>query len=187
VDIRLIAATSRDLQVEVEEGRFREDLFYRINVVKIQLPTLAKRGNDVLLLARHFIQKYAKEMGKTCEGFSQEVESILLGYTWPGNIRELQNLCRRAVALTRESLVSSADLPEEILEQADLCDPSRSAPGYYPQRKRHLEDFERDYFHDLLVACEGDVGQAVERSGVSRAGLYRFFKRFSLEPERFRG
>ena len=114
VTARIIAATNRDLEAEVEQKRFREDLFYRLNVVQIEIPPLRARGNDVLLLAEHFVRKFSERSGKPVHGLSVEAQTKLLAFDWPGNVRQLENTIERAVALTRGEQISIEDLPERV-------------------------------------------------------------------------
>ena len=113
-DVRILSATNRDLESAVEEDRFREDLFFRINVIQVAVPPLRARGTDVLLLAQHFVQIFANRSGKQVVGLSDAVAERLLNYSWPGNVRELRNVIERAVALTRLDKIGVDDLPEKI-------------------------------------------------------------------------
>ena len=112
--IRLITATNRDLQSRVDEGQFREDLFYRINVIQLELPPLRARGSDVLQLAQHFVDKFSGQTSKQVTGISEPAAERLLSYSWPGNIRDLRNVMERAVVLSRFDKISVDDLPEKI-------------------------------------------------------------------------
>ncbi len=187
VDIRVVASTSRDPREEVAAGRLREDLFYRISVVRIDVPPLSERGEDVLLLARHFVETFAGEYRKRIESLARPVEAVFKRYSWPGNVWELQNACRRAVTMAQGPSLSVADLPEEILAECGTGTGTEDeGKGYYALRKRQLDDFERSYFHDLLRGSRGDIENCCRRSGVSRATLYRILKRFGLDPDAFR-
>lgn len=114
VDVRIICATNRDPLLEVEEGRFREDLYYRVHVVPIEMPPLRERGNDITTLATHFLKLFAKEDGKKFNGINRDAESLLKHYSWPGNVRQLQNVIRNIVVLNDESKLSVAHLPDQI-------------------------------------------------------------------------
>ena len=118
VDVRLICATQRDLKEEIRKGNFREDLYYRLNVVPIVLPPLRERREDILLLADHFIDKFSKKMGKEITGLSGDAKTLLLKYPFPGNIRELENMLERAIALIKGKVIQAEDLPEEVCGQA---------------------------------------------------------------------
>jgi transcriptional regulator with PAS, ATPase and Fis domain len=174
VDIRIVAATNKDLNKEVETGAFRKDLFYRLNVVSLHLPPLAERRDDVPLLAHHFLKLYAKAQDKTIEGFSDEAMDILINYEFPGNIRELENIIERAVALCRDSLIIPKHLPQE-LEQY-------SFKVYRQQGERlpTLEENELDYILWVLKQANGNKTRAAEILGIDRVSLWRKLKRWDL-------
>ena len=169
-DVRVVAATNRDLESAVEEKRFREDLYFRINVIHVEMPPLRARGGDVLLLAQHFLVHYAAKARKAVTGLSSEAAERLLAYAWPGNVRELQNCVERAVALTRYEEITVDDLPEKVrayrsshvLIAAD--DPSELVP---------LEEVERRYILRVLEAVGGNKTLAARVLGLERKTLYR--------------
>ena len=169
-DARVIAATNRDLELAVEEERFREDLYFRINVINIHLPPLRTRGNDVLLLAQRFLEQYARKAGKPVKGLSPAVAQKLLAYAWPGNVRELQNCIERAVALTEYELLGVDDLPERIRNYKssrvvlEAGDPSELVT---------LEELERRYIRRVLESVGGSRILAARILGVDRKTLYR--------------
>jgi DNA-binding NtrC family response regulator len=174
VDIRIVAATNKDLDKEVAKGGFRKDLFYRLNVVSLILPPLAERKDDVPLLAHHFLKLYATGQDKSIEGFSDEAMDILTNYEFPGNIRELENIIERAVALCQDSLISPKHLPQE-LEQY-------SFKVYRQQGKRlpTLEENELDYIRWVLKQASGNKTRAAEILGIDRVSLWRKLKRWDL-------
>jgi len=169
-DVRVVSTTNRDLQSAVEEERFRQDLFFRINVIHVEMPPLRARGGDVLLLAQHFLVHYAAKAGKQVTGLSAQAAERLLAYAWPGNVRELQNSMERAVALTRYDHITVDDLPEKIrayrsshvLIAAD--DPSELVP---------LEEAERRYILRVVEAVAGNKTLAARLLGIGRKTLYR--------------
>ena len=169
-DARVIAATNRDLELAVEGERFREDLYFRINVINIHLPPLRTRGNDVLLLAQRFLEQYARKAGKPVKGLSPAVAQKLLAYAWPGNVRELQNCIERAVALTEYELLGVDDLPERIRNYKssrvvlEAGDPSELVT---------LEELERRYIRRVLESVGGSRILAARILGVDRKTLYR--------------
>ena len=174
VDIRIVAATNKDLNKEVAKGGFRKDLFYRLNVVSLHLPPLAERKDDVPLLAHHFLKLYATGQDKTIEGFSDETMDILTNYEFPGNIRELENIIERAVALCQDSLISPKHLPQE-LEQYSF--------KVYRQRSKRLptlEENELDYIRWVLKQANGNKTRAAEILGIDRVSLWRKLKRWDL-------
>jgi two-component system response regulator HydG len=176
VDVRIVAATNRDLESAIEEKRFREDLYYRINVVQIKLPPLRSRGGDILPLADEFIRRYATAAGKAVRGFSIAVAEKLIAYSWPGNVRELQNTMERAVALTRLEELCVDDLPAKICEYRSTHvivaadDPAELVP---------LEEVERRYILRVLEAVAGNKTSAARILGVERKTLYRKLERWS--------
>ena len=174
VDIRIVAATNKDLNKEVGRGGFRKDLFYRLNVVSLHLPPLAERRDDVPLLAHHFLKLYTKAQDKSIEGFSDEAMDILINYEFPGNIRELENIIERAVALCGNSLILPKHLPQE-LEQY-------SFKVYRHQGKRFptLEENELEYIRWVLKQAHGNKTRAAEILGIDRVSLWRKLKRWDL-------
>jgi two-component system response regulator HydG len=169
-DVRVIATTNRDLRALVDEGRFREDLYFRINVIHVALPPLRARGGDVLLLAQHFIDVHAARAGKRVAGLSPAAAEKLLAYSWPGNVRELQNCIERAIALTQQERIGVEDLPEtvraykrsHVLIATD--DPSELVP---------LAEVERRYVLRVMEAVGGNKTSAATILGVTRKTLYR--------------
>jgi two-component system response regulator HydG len=177
-DVRLVCATNRDLESAVEEKRFREDLYFRVNVVHVKLPPLRARGGDVLLLTQHFLDHYATQAAKHVTGIAPAAAERLMAYPWPGNVRELQNCIERAVALTAFEQIAVDDLPERIrsyrgshvLVASD--DPSDLVP---------LEEMERRYILRVVEAVGGNKTLAAEVLGVGRKTLYRKLERYAAE------
>jgi len=175
-DARIIAATNRDLETEVEEKRFREDLFYRINVVRIHVPPLRSRGSDILLLAQHFLQRYQGGAGgnQRVVGIKSAAADKLLSYPWPGNVRELQNCIERAVALAQFDHIGIDDLPERLRDYKtsritiESNDPSELLP---------MEEVERRYILRVLEAVGGNKTLAAQVLGFDRRTLYRKLER----------
>ncbi len=175
---RILAATNRDLESEVELGEFRQDLYYRINVVRIHVPPLRSRGNDILLLAQHFIDAIRRRTGKEVAGISSDAAKKLLAYDWPGNVRELQNCVERAVALTRFEQIVVDDLPDKIrvYQSTELV-----IHGDDPEEFPTLEELERRYIRRVLEATRGNKTQASRILGMNRRTLYRRIERLGLE------
>ncbi|HEX8434826.1 sigma-54 dependent transcriptional regulator [Archangium sp.] len=169
-DARIVAATNRDLELAVEEGRFREDLYYRLNVIGLELPPLRARGNDVLLLAQRFLEHFATRGGKRVVGLSPAAAQRLLVYSWPGNVRELQNCIERAVALTSYEQLTVEDLPERI---RDYRAPSNLPSEGDLSELVSLEEMERRYIQRVLDAVGGSRTLASRLLGVDRKTLYR--------------
>jgi two-component system response regulator HydG len=180
IDLRLIAATNHDIESDVEEGRFREDLFFRINVVQIVLPPLRSRGSDILLLAQHFAEELAARFGKPVEGISQATAEKLLDYDWPGNVRELRNAMERAVALTRYRELSVDDLPERI---RDYRTSRVLVESNDPAELLTMGEVERRYIQHVLQATGGNKTLAACVLGLDRKTLYRKLERYAEQGE----
>ena len=183
-DTRIIAATNTDIDEAVDRGDFREDLFYRINVVRIGMPPLRARGNDVLLLAQHFLETQADRAGKDVVGITPDAAAKLLHYDWPGNVRELENVMERAVTLTRFDSITLEDLPDRVREHesANLVVDSDD-PDHLPT----LDQLERRYVARVLKAVAGNKAQAARVLGVDRRTLYRKLERYEKEDEEAAG
>jgi DNA-binding NtrC family response regulator len=187
VDVRVVAATSRPIDAMVAAGEFRRDLFYRINVVRVDLPPLRARGDDIGLLAEHFANKAAQEMGRPIGGLSTDVYQVLKNYDWPGNVRELQNVVRRAVAMTRSTTAGIDDLPDEVVTAAGrTAGPEAEAVGFFAKRAEHVARFEREFLTDLLTRHLGDVSAAAREAQLPRGTLYRLLKNHALDAAGFR-
>lgn len=167
VDVRVICATNRDPKVEVAEGRMRNDLFYRLHVIPLEMPPLSARGHDVVTLAEHFLAFYAGEEGKVFLTLTSEVKACLTSYEWPGNVRELQNVVRRIVVLNDGPQVEAHMLPDELQGKAPNV-VHLGAPG-----DRELWMIERAAIEQAISECGGSVPQAAKRLGVSPSTLYR--------------
>jgi DNA-binding NtrC family response regulator len=179
-DTRIIAATNRDLDEDVEAGRFREDLYYRINVVRIHVPGLRSRGNDVLLLAQHFVEKFGKRMDKSVVGISSPAAQKLLEYDWPGNVRELENSIERAVTLTKFAEITVDDLPEKVRNYQSS---HMVIGGDDPEELPTLDEVERRYIERVLKASGGNKTQAARVLGLDRRTLYRKLDRYEKSDQ----
>jgi len=178
LDLRIVAATNRDLEKAVEEGRFREDLFYRIHVVRIEVPSLKARGADVLELAQQALERFARSAGKQVTSLSSAAAERLLSYDWPGNVRELHNAIERAVALSRYAELTVEDLPQNVRElrgsQILVADDAAHLPS--------MEEVERRYVLRVLDAVHGNKALAARVLGFDRKTLYRKMERFGVAP-----
>ena len=168
VDMRLVAATARDLDAMVRQESFRQDLYYRINVVKIDLPPLRERGDDIGLLAEYFVHRHSREMGRQVNGLTSEAYQVLKQYSWPGNVRELQNIIRRGLALSKGSTIGLDDLPDELVVAAGQTQ-SDDGAGYFQIRDQHMARFEQQYLKDLLSRYKGDAARRRRKKPGSRA------------------
>ena len=178
IDVRVIAATSRDLQKEVDEGRFREDLFYRINVMKIHLPPLRERRGDIPLLVGYFINLFNQKMEKDIEGLSSQAMPILMAHSWPGNIRELENVIERAVLLGKERWITPTDLPQSITSARHPS--SSAAPEHTLSIKKASKTLERDLIRKALELTEGNRSKAAKILEISRPILNSKIKQYEL-------
>jgi two-component system response regulator AtoC len=171
VDTRLVSATNKDLKMAVKEGRFREDLYYRLNVVTIELPPLRERREDIPLLAQHFLAKFAVENQKEVSTFSTEATDFIMNYHWPGNVRELENAIERAVILAKDNVITLAELPQEHL-----------AP--LPSSLRDLREVEREHILGVLAQTGGNYSEAARILGVTRMTLYNKAKAFGMNVKK---
>ena len=185
VDIRVVAASNLNAADEIRAQRFREDLYYRINVGRIELPPLRERGEDVSLLINHFLDRYAKEMGRPVRKVSPEAMEILTSYSWPGNVRELQNVIKRALVMSRDEVLAVEDLPDEIVAQSRTTT-QEEGMGLFILREQRIAAFERQYLTDLLKTHGGDVSESARDACVPRGTFYRLMKKYEIEPQEFR-
>jgi two-component system response regulator AtoC len=173
-DVRLVSATHQDLERAVAEGRFREDLYFRLNVVQLDLPPLRARGNDILLLAQHFLREHGERQGVEPKGVSPEVARALLAYSWPGNVRELSNCIERAVALAELDQIVLDDLPQRVLSVAEAqgADDAEDAEEATPTMLR-LDEVEREHILRVYKLCDENKVHTAQALGIDRKTLYR--------------
>jgi DNA-binding NtrC family response regulator len=178
VDVRIITATNQNLEKAVAEGRFREDLYYRLNVIVIHLPSLKERMDDVPLLANHFLRHFSKGSKNEVEGISREAMELMGGYHWPGNVRELKNVMERAVSLTDSKIVVPEDLPEQIrlVKDSDAFI-SPAGSNYKKAKKDWMDFFEKRYLSDLLKRHNGNITKAALEAQINRKTIHRLLKR----------
>ena len=172
VNLRVLAATNKDLLQEVKDGSFREDLFYRLNVIPLFLPLLKKRSNDIPLLSRHFLKRFAVEQGKDVKEFSSGAMRLLLDYLWPGNVRELENAIEHATVLAKGDRIEVTDLPQSL--QDHVATPPAESP-------RTIEKNEISLLRDVLEECNWNKKRAARRLGISRGTLYNKLKKYQIE------
>jgi two-component system, NtrC family, response regulator AtoC len=181
VDVRLIAATNRDLAQAIKEGLFREDLYYRLNVIPIVLPDLKDRAEDIPVLATHFLMKYAKEADPPFEDIAKDAMRLLLEYDWPGNVRELENVIERAVILGHGPQIRPEDLPAQLrTHQTPALHQSKAASPHRPT----LEELQRDYIATILRETRWHQMQAAHILGIDRRTLYRKIRTYGFQPTR---
>ncbi|MBN2364619.1 MAG: sigma-54-dependent Fis family transcriptional regulator [Calditrichaeota bacterium] len=170
VDFRLICATNKNLEKLVEEEKFREDLYYRINVFSIFIPPLRERKSDIMPLTNYFVKKYARSMGKPEKKISPTAQEMLLGYSWPGNVRELENAVERAMVVGKKSEITEADLPLHL-----------NGDGHASENLIKLDDLEKEHIKKILEEAGGNVTRAAALLGIDRVTLYNKIKKYGLK------
>jgi len=187
IDVRIIAATNRDLYQYVQDGQFREDLYYRLNVVQISIPPLRERPEDIEALANHFVKLFAIQYNKPVEKVSPTASAILCRHHWNGNVRELKNAIEHCVIMTSQNIITSEDLPAYLhtqpIEGTSAPDITDFLNLSYAEAKDY---FDKLYLSSLLQTTKGDVTQASGKSGIARQNLYDKFKKYGIDPEKFR-
>ena len=183
-DFRLIAATNRNLREMVKDGSFREDLYYRLNVVTIELPPLRDRPSAIAPLARHFVRHFVEKTGKEVK-ISNAAMMIMERYHWPGNVRELMNVLERAVSLTEFNQITPLDLPLTILESVKGTVPSNEE-SFRAAKRRVIEEFESRYLSEVLSETAGNVSEAARRCGMQRSAFQRLMAKYNLQTLGFR-
>src|ERR1700674_4292613 len=183
VDARVLAATNKDLQAEIKAGTFREDLYFRLNVIPIFVPPLRERQEDTPLLADHFMAEFAREYGRRLKNFEPAATALLQRYPWPGNVRELRNVIERLMIMVPGDSISAADLA--FLAQRDGASPelTGSAPSHMTLHEAR-ERFERDLILRTLADQQGNMSRTAEALGVERSNLYRKMRAFGIAPVR---
>jgi DNA-binding NtrC family response regulator len=190
-DVRIISATNRRLEAMVEEGNFRQDLFFRLQVVPIDIPPLRSRREDIQPLVEGFLARYDVEFSKQIEGFTPEAMQALVTYDWPGNIREMKNLLERLVLLEKSTLLDVSNLPRHIMGSGTRTQQKRSPQvvqdeSFREAKARAVADFEKTYLIQLLRELSGNVSQAARRADMDRASLQRLLRRHKINAEDFR-
>ncbi|MBN3040332.1 MAG: sigma-54-dependent Fis family transcriptional regulator [Candidatus Omnitrophica bacterium] len=188
VDIRLISASNEDLQDLVQKGSFREDLFYRLNVVLLSLPPLRERKEDIPLLVSHFIEKYRALEKKSLTGISQDALNILMKYNWPGNVRELENLIHRAVVMEADAIIMPKDLPSslKLSDSAEERHAQKRSFNFKKARKQAIEAFEKRFLIEALKLHDGNISRTAKEIGLDRRNFQRKCKEFKIKPQDYR-
>ncbi|PLX19366.1 MAG: hypothetical protein C0601_02015 [Candidatus Muiribacterium halophilum] len=171
VDTRIIAATNRDLEKMVEDGKFREDLYYRLKVVNIKIPPLRDRNDDIPLLCKHIIEKYNNEFNKEVKGIDKEVKRFFMTYEWPGNIRELENVLQHAIIFSNNDIITKVDLPDDIENGQDVILPSDES----------LEALEIHHIKRILSQTGHNVSKTARILKIDRKTLYNKMKKYDLQ------
>ncbi|MHC4228133.1 MAG: sigma-54-dependent transcriptional regulator, partial [Planctomycetota bacterium] len=172
VDVRIIAATNKKLRTLIEQEKFREDLYYRLNVVTVDLPALRARREDILPLAEHFLKKYAKENDRPVRSFSAEVVEFMLDYDWPGNVRELENMIERGVVLSKDRSITLAEFPQELTNST-------------PADKKTLDALEKNHIRKVLDETDGNIARTAKMLGIHRTTLYNKLKKYGISVDIF--
>ena len=182
VDIRIIAATNQDLKRKIEEGKFREDLFYRLNVLSLVMPPLRKRKEDLPLLVSHFIKKYCQEMGRKTKRIAPEAMNVFESYPWPGNVRELENVIERVVAIEERGIITRDSLPEELLAPHKKPDTTYLfEPGF--SLNSHLDDIAKNYIKQARQAAGGKLRETASLLGISYRTLRYLIDKYGLKSD----
>ncbi|WP_457568712.1 sigma-54-dependent transcriptional regulator [Desulfurobacterium sp.] len=179
VNVRVVSATNKNLEKAIEEGKFREDLYYRLNVIPIRVPPLRERGEDVLLLADHFLTKFSADYKREKPSLSEDAKEILLKYSWPGNVRELKNLMERLVILVRKEKIEPDDLPDNMLNRQKF---SVNRFTFLPL-KEAKEKFEKEYIVSILKETGGDMKKAASRMQIDLSNLYRKINKYGISSD----
>ena len=175
-NVRFLASTNRDIHVEIKEGRFREDLFFRIDVIEIKIPPLRERHEDISLLTAHFLDMYSKQYAKRIDGIAGEAMELLMMYIWPGNVRELRNAIERAVTYAKGSFITPEDLPDTILKRAERQD----RYNFHEWKEKTLERLEKEFLEKALGEHDGNVTHAAKALGVNRSTLQRLMRKYGF-------
>ncbi|MDH4035622.1 MAG: sigma 54-interacting transcriptional regulator, partial [candidate division Zixibacteria bacterium] len=176
VDVRLIAATNSDLEDDVKAGRFRADLFYRLNVIPLHIPPLRERKEDIKLLTGHFINLYCSKLNCTLKNVSETAVDLLKNYHWPGNVRELENMIEQSVLLVRSDTIEASDLPDKINTTPQMGVVQESQPS-----TPTLESIEKAYIHFVMSQTDGKKAKAAKILGIDTSTLYRKIERYGLK------
>ena len=186
VDVRIIASTNKNLEEEVKNGNFREDLYYRLNVINIHIPPLRERIEDIKLLVNAFVSELAKKYDKIDMKISESVMFILTTKEWKGNIRELRNTIEHSIALATHNKIVPEDLPDNIYSPQETSEHSSFQNFLQLPFAQAKENFEKVYIEDLMNKCRGDVTKAAKLSDIKRQNLYEKFKKYNLDPNSYR-
>ncbi len=180
VDVRIIAATNQDLKKRIEQGRFRDDLFYRLNVISFEMPPLRRRKDDIPLLANHFMQRFCEGMGKRLKRFAPEVINVFESYPWPGNVRELENMVERVVAIEDRETITNKSLPDELLAPNATLDPGALVePGF--DLNRTLDEITKSYVKQSLAVSDGRLKETAALLGVNYRSLRYLIEKHDLK------
>ncbi len=187
VDVRIISATNRDLREMVERRQFRQDLYFRLNVVSLRVPPLRERVTDVPALAQHFLRQFCQNANRKIDGISAAAMLILQQYSWPGNVRELRNTIERAASLAASRYILPTDLPEELLSAVERSGSFGHLAGFQKAKSAIVEQFEREYLTELLARTKGNIPQAAELAAMHRTAFYRLLRKHGIISAKYKG
>ncbi len=176
VDVRIIAATHKNIEEMIAKGEFRDDLYYRLNVITIEIPPLRERKEDIPILVEHFLEKFSLDSGKTIDGISDEVMKILIGYNWPGNVRQLENAIEHALVVSHEPEITVQDLPQYLITQEDIRDEIKPTDSMSDMEKRHIAH--------VLKAHAWNITKTAQVLGINRITLYKKIKKYNLKQDK---
>jgi DNA-binding NtrC family response regulator len=180
IDIRIIAATNKDIDKAVREELFREDLYYRLNTIQIEIPPLRERTDDILTLAYHFLNELSAKNDKDIKKFTSEAENSLVNYAWPGNVRELQNIISRAYFLCSSPVIQESDIPLSVSSQSITLDQEMLNLSYKNAKEYVLEKFETEYLTHQLKKNEGNISKTASSCGIDRRSIHRLIKKYNI-------
>jgi len=191
VDVRIISATPQDLTDLIKKGRFREDLYYRLNVISILMPPLRDRAEDIPLLAYHFLKKFNQKTGKNIEEISVDALHMLQGYSWPGNVRELENILERSVVLSESPVIQGKDLPPKLVSKNFYLpsnhDEDLSQFSYQDAKEKALEVFNKNYLNHILKASHGNISLASLKAGMDRSNFKKIIRKYEIDLTNYKG
>lgn len=179
-DVRVIAASNLNLEQAVENGKMRQDLFYRLNIIPLTLPPLRERREDIPLLSRYFVAKYSAEFNKANTGLSQDAMHLLMTYHWPGNVRELEHVIERAIVMSEGSVLQAKDLVLSSLQRAAPCESLQEA------KAKEIAKFEKNYIQGLLCVCGGNITRAAEKAQKNRRAFWQLIQKHQIDVARFK-
>ena len=182
-DVRLVAATNKNLEECIEERTFREDLYYRLNVVSVHLPPLRERKDDIPLLAQLFLRRFNKKLGKRIDGIPRDVLAVLMGYDWPGNVRELENVMERAVVLATADTIEVSRLPDKLLEAHVDSGPVFRGLSYKEAKQQVVDSFSKEFAERLLQMSGGNISQAAQQAGMDGANFRRLMRKYNIRAQ----
>jgi DNA-binding NtrC family response regulator len=187
VDVRIVASTNQDLRAKIETGQFREDFFYRLNVLPIRQPSLREHREDIPLIANYLLEKHCTLMQRPLKGISPELMNLFMGLEWRGNVRELENLIMRGISFSTGTDIRVEDVGWAASEANPFTDRlDFGGKGYKQAKQQHLEKFNQDYLGELLSSCKGNVSQAARQCGLERQALQQIMRRYGIRADEYR-